>query len=98
MCGLRFTVAGLVMLAVCAATGHRILYSPRQIALSAIVGLLLLMGGNLRSDVRTAVHGGRTGHVGGVCSHGAQDSLLAAADCAICDRRTAAADGRQSQI
>jgi drug/metabolite transporter (DMT)-like permease len=35
------------MLAVCAATGHRILYSPRQIALSAIVGLLLLMGGNL---------------------------------------------------
>src|SRR5438477_13116211 len=47
MCGLRFSVAGLVMLAVCAATGHRILYSPRQIALSAIVGLLLLMGGNL---------------------------------------------------
>ena len=35
------------MLAVCAATGHRIVYSPRQIALSAVVGLLLLMGGNL---------------------------------------------------
>ena len=48
MCGLRFSVAGVVMLAVCAASGHRILYSPRQIALSAIVGLLLLMGGNLR--------------------------------------------------
>jgi drug/metabolite transporter (DMT)-like permease len=47
MCGLRFSVAGLVMLAVCAATGHRIRYSLRQIALSAIVGLLLLMGGNL---------------------------------------------------
>jgi drug/metabolite transporter (DMT)-like permease len=47
MCGLRFSVAGLVMLAVCAATGHRIRYSPRQIALSSIVGLLLLMGGNL---------------------------------------------------
>ena len=47
MCGLRFSVAGIVMLAVCAATGHRILYTPRQIALSAIVGLLLLMGGNL---------------------------------------------------
>jgi len=47
MCGLRFSVAGVVMLAVCAASGHRILYSPRQIALSAIVGLLLLMGGNL---------------------------------------------------
>jgi drug/metabolite transporter (DMT)-like permease len=47
MCGLRFSVAGIVMLAVCAATGRRIFYSPRQIALSAIVGLLLLMGGNL---------------------------------------------------
>ena len=47
MCGLRFSVAGLVMLAVCATTGHKILYSPKQIALAAIVGLLLLMGGNL---------------------------------------------------
>jgi len=47
MCGLRFTVAGVVMLAVCALTGRKILYSPRQIALAAIVGLLLLMGGNL---------------------------------------------------
>src|SRR6201987_2268570 len=47
MCGLRFSVAGLVMLAVCAATGHRIAYSPRQIALAAVVGFLLLMGGNL---------------------------------------------------
>jgi len=35
------------MLAVCAATGRRIFYSPRQIALAAVVGLLLLMGGNL---------------------------------------------------
>jgi drug/metabolite transporter (DMT)-like permease len=47
MCGLRFSIAGVVMLAVCAATGKRILYSPRQIALAAVVGLLLLMGGNL---------------------------------------------------
>src|SRR5215468_6663941 len=47
MCGLRFSVAGVVMLAVCAATGHRIVYSARRIALSAVVGLLLLMGGNL---------------------------------------------------
>jgi drug/metabolite transporter (DMT)-like permease len=47
MCGLRFSVAGVVMLGVCAATGHRISYSPRQIAAAAIVGLLLLMGGNL---------------------------------------------------
>ncbi len=47
MCGLRFLIAGVVMLAVCAATGRKILYSPRQIALCAVVGLLLLMGGNL---------------------------------------------------
>jgi drug/metabolite transporter (DMT)-like permease len=47
MCALRFSVAGLVMLAVCAAAGRRILYSPRQLALAAVVGLLLLMGGNL---------------------------------------------------
>jgi drug/metabolite transporter (DMT)-like permease len=47
MLGLRFSIAGVVMLAVCAASGRRILYSPRQIALSAVVGLLLLMGGNL---------------------------------------------------
>ena len=47
MCAVRFSIAGVVMLAVCAATGRRILYSPRQIALSAVVGVLLLMGGNL---------------------------------------------------
>jgi drug/metabolite transporter (DMT)-like permease len=47
MCALRFSVAGLAMLAVCAATGRRIFYSARQIALAAVVGLLLLMGGNL---------------------------------------------------
>ena len=47
MCGVRFSIAGTVMLAVCAATGRKILYSPRQIALAAVVGLLLLMGGNL---------------------------------------------------
>jgi drug/metabolite transporter (DMT)-like permease len=47
MCGLRFSIAGVVMLAVCAATGRRIFYSAKQIALAAIVGLLLLMGGNL---------------------------------------------------
>src|SRR5271157_894778 len=47
MCGMRFSIAGAVMLAVCAATGRRICYSARQIALAAVVGLLLLMGGNL---------------------------------------------------
>ena len=47
MCALRFSVAGIVMLAVCAASGRKIRYSLRQIALCSIVGLLLLMGGNL---------------------------------------------------
>ena len=47
MCAVRFTIAGTVMLAVCILTGHKVLYSPRQIALAAVVGLLLLMGGNL---------------------------------------------------
>jgi len=47
MCALRFSIAGVVMLVVCAATGRKILYSPRQIALAAVAGLLLLMGGNL---------------------------------------------------
>jgi drug/metabolite transporter (DMT)-like permease len=32
---------------VCAMTGRRIFYSPRQIALASVVGVLLLMGGNL---------------------------------------------------
>jgi drug/metabolite transporter (DMT)-like permease len=47
MCGIRFSVAGVVMLAVCASTGRRIWYSRRQIALAGVVGVLLLMGGNL---------------------------------------------------
>jgi drug/metabolite transporter (DMT)-like permease len=47
MCGLRFSIAGVVMLGACALTGHKIWYSARQIALSAVVGILLLMGGNL---------------------------------------------------
>jgi drug/metabolite transporter (DMT)-like permease len=47
MCALRFSIAGIVMLVVCAATGRRIFYSARQIASAAVVGILLLMGGNL---------------------------------------------------
>src|SRR5271170_191280 len=46
MCAVRFSIAGLVMLVVCAAMGRRIWYSARQIALAAVVGVLLLMGGN----------------------------------------------------
>jgi drug/metabolite transporter (DMT)-like permease len=47
MCATRFSIAGTVMLAVCAIMGRKVLYSPRQIVLSCIVGVLLLMGGNL---------------------------------------------------
>ncbi len=47
MCAVRFAVAGVVMLIACAVLGKKVLYSPRQIALCAVVGTLLLMGGNL---------------------------------------------------
>jgi drug/metabolite transporter (DMT)-like permease len=47
MCAVRFSVAGVVMLVVCAATGRKIWYSAKQIALASVVGILLLMGGNL---------------------------------------------------
>ena len=47
MCGVRFSIAGVVMLSMCALTGRRIWYSARQIALASVVGILLLMGGNL---------------------------------------------------
>lgn len=47
MCAVRFLVAGVVMLAVCAVTGRKVWYSPKQLALTALVGVLLLMGGNL---------------------------------------------------
>jgi drug/metabolite transporter (DMT)-like permease len=47
MCGVRFSIAGVIMLAVCALTGRKIFYSPRQILRAGTVGVLLLMGGNL---------------------------------------------------
>src|ERR1700730_12178809 len=47
MCGVRFLIAGVAMLTVCAMTGRRVWYSARQIVLASVVGLLLLMGGNL---------------------------------------------------
>src|ERR1035438_6142113 len=47
MCAARFLVAGAVMLAYCALSGRRILFSARQIAHFAAVGILLLMGDNL---------------------------------------------------
>lgn len=47
MCGVRFSIAGVFMLAFCGLRGKKILYSLRQLGEMAVVGLLLLMGGNL---------------------------------------------------
>src|SRR5260370_15206805 len=47
MCAVRFSIAGVVMLGACALTGRKVWFSPKQIALAAVVGLLMLMGGNL---------------------------------------------------
>ena len=47
MCGIRFLIAGVFMLAFCGLRGRRVRYSPAQLGRMAIVGILLLMGGNL---------------------------------------------------
>jgi drug/metabolite transporter (DMT)-like permease len=47
MCAARFLIAGVVMLAYCALSGHRIRFSSQQLWHLAAVGILLLMGGNL---------------------------------------------------
>src|SRR5437667_3610694 len=47
MCATRFLVAGFLMLVYCAATGRSITFPLRQFAQIAVVGILLLMGGNL---------------------------------------------------
>jgi len=47
MCATRFTIAGVIMLAYCIARGQNIRYSGRQLLQLAIVGNLLLVGGNL---------------------------------------------------
>src|ERR1700674_502477 len=47
MCGIRFSVAGVFMLAFCGLRGRKIFYRPAQLAQMAVVGVLLLVGGNL---------------------------------------------------
>jgi drug/metabolite transporter (DMT)-like permease len=47
MCGLRFTTAGVIMLLYCLLRGENLRYSARELLQMAIVGVLLLMGGNL---------------------------------------------------
>jgi drug/metabolite transporter (DMT)-like permease len=47
MCATRFLIAGMLMLSFCVATRRSIRYSARQFGQIAVVGILLLMGGNL---------------------------------------------------
>ena len=47
MCGVRFLIAGVFMLAFCGLRGRTIFYSTERLAKMAAVGLLLLVGGNL---------------------------------------------------
>src|ERR1700722_13670001 len=47
MCATRFTIAGVIMLGYCLLRGENIRYSATKLLQLAIVGNLLLMGGNL---------------------------------------------------
>jgi drug/metabolite transporter (DMT)-like permease len=47
MCGIRFLFAGVFMLAFCGLRGRNIFFNARQLGQMAVVGVLLLMGGNL---------------------------------------------------
>ena len=47
MCGIRFLIAGVFMLAFCGLRGRKIYYRPAQLSQMAVVGVLLLLGGNL---------------------------------------------------
>ena len=47
MCGIRFLIAGVFMLAFCGLRGRKVRYNPRQLAQMAVIGILLLVGGNL---------------------------------------------------
>jgi len=47
MCGIRFLIAGVFMLGFCGLRGKRILYKARRLGEMAVIGILLLMGGNL---------------------------------------------------
>ncbi len=47
MCATRFTIAGVIMLAYCVLRGQNVRYSAGELIRLAIVGILLLVGGNL---------------------------------------------------
>jgi drug/metabolite transporter (DMT)-like permease len=47
MCGIRFLIAGVFMLAFCGLRGRKIYCPPAQLIQMGVVGVLLLLGGNL---------------------------------------------------
>ena len=47
MCGIRFLIAGVFMLAFCGLRGRKVGYNLRQLWQMAVIGILLLVGGNL---------------------------------------------------
>jgi drug/metabolite transporter (DMT)-like permease len=47
MCGIRFMIAGVFMVAFCGLRGRKIYYRPMQLGQMSVVGVLLLLGGNL---------------------------------------------------
>ena len=47
MCGVRFLIAGILMLLYCRFKGHNVSFDSKQMVQLAVVGVLLLMGGNL---------------------------------------------------
>jgi drug/metabolite transporter (DMT)-like permease len=47
MCAIRFLIAGFLMLMYCGVRGRRIRYSPVCLSRLAVIGILLLVGGNL---------------------------------------------------
>jgi drug/metabolite transporter (DMT)-like permease len=47
MCGTRFLIAGAFMLTFCGLRGRKVRYNPRQLGQMAVIGILLLVGGNL---------------------------------------------------
>src|SRR5690242_4078954 len=47
MCATRFAIAGVIMLAYCVIRGQNVRYSAKELLQLAIVGNLLLVGGNL---------------------------------------------------
>jgi drug/metabolite transporter (DMT)-like permease len=47
MCGIRFLIAGVFMLAFCGLRRRKVSYNLRQLGQMAVIGILLLVGGNL---------------------------------------------------